>query len=309
MSGYHNVVTSVIPWSLGTRLSQMVHGSDSELGVGIRPYNEHMDAVKGAQVVSRVGLVLRAISAGAAAGVAGSEVVARTGLTRPTAHRLLSALAAEGLVDQDSRTGRWFAGPELYFLGSVAATRYDVTDVARETVRTLSARTGESAFFSARRGDETVCLIGEEGSFPLRSFVLHEGVRFPLGVASAGLAILAFLPAPQADAYLRRNPQLSEAWGNSHSPAAIRSRAEQTRRQGYAVNPGLIVEGSFGLAAAVFDRAGEPAWALSVTGVESRFAAERQREIGALLLAQAHELSKRLQADLRTQPRSGAASV
>ena len=55
--------------------------------------------------------------------------------------------------------------------------------------------TGESAFYSARRGNETVCLLREDGSFPIRSHVLHEGIRFPLGVASAGQVILAFAGA------------------------------------------------------------------------------------------------------------------
>lgn len=251
--------------------------------------------MEGAQVIARAGLLLRTVSAGAAGGVTTADAVSRSGLTRPTAHRLLGALAAEGLVDQDAKTGRWFPGPELYLMGSVAATRYDIRDVARDTLRTVAARTGESAFLSARRGDETVCLLGEEGSFPLRSFVLHEGVRFPLGVASAGLVILSFLPEGQAEAYLRRHPDL----GPGHSPDELRARAAETRAQGYALNPGLVVEGSYGMGAAVFDRRGEPAWALSITGVESRFPPQRRAELGALLLAQAHELGKRLQGDVR----------
>ncbi|KQV06402.1 IclR family transcriptional regulator [Leifsonia sp. Root112D2] len=256
-----------------------------------------MDAIKGAQVVSRVGLLLRTVSGGPVTGMTSAEIVASTDLTRPTTHRLLAALAAEGLVDQDRRSGRWFPGPELYLMGSVSASRYDVTETARETVRSIAARTGESAFFSARRGDETVCLIDEEGSFPLRSFVLHEGIRFPLGVASAGLVILAFLPEGQAESYFRRHPELSEKWGGQHSEPAVTQRAAETRRRGYSVNPGLVVEGSYGMAAAVFGRNGEPSWALSITGVESRFPAARRAELGALLLDQAHELGKRLQDD------------
>ena len=85
-------------------------------------------------------------------------------------------------------------GPETYLFGLAVAARYDVTEIARPTVQRLARLTGESAFFSVRRGDETVCLIREDGSFPIRSHVLYEGIRFPLGVASAGLAVLAFLP-------------------------------------------------------------------------------------------------------------------
>ena len=110
---------------------------------------------------------------------------------------------AAGLVDRDP-AGRWLLGPELYFLGLAAAARYDVTALAQPVVRRLSVATGESAFFSARRGDETVCLVREDGSFPIRSHVLHEGIRFPLGVASAGLAVLAFLDDAEVEAYLAR---------------------------------------------------------------------------------------------------------
>ena len=63
---------------------------------------------------------------------------------------------------------------------------------------------------------------------------------------------------------------------------------------GYAVNPGLIVEGSWGISAAVFDKHRRPTWALSLTGVETRFRAERIAEMGTLLLEQAQELSLQL---------------
>ena len=175
-------------------------------------------SMAGAQLVERVGAVLRQIGSSASHGVTTAEVATATGLPRSTAQRVLAALASEGLVDRDPARGRWFLGPEMFLLGAVAAERYDVTQAARETLAALAEQTGESAFFSARRGEETVCLAGREGSFPLRSHVLHDGIRFPLGVASAGLAILAHLPLPDAEAYVRRraaelvaSPGLDEA--------------------------------------------------------------------------------------------------
>ncbi|PWK48295.1 IclR family transcriptional regulator [Actinoplanes xinjiangensis] len=239
--------------------------------------------------------VLRRVGSGAADGVTTAEVAAATGLPRSTAQRVLAALAEEGFVDRDARRGRWYLGPELFLLGSVAAERYDVTSTARDILRSLAATTGESAFFSARRGDETVCLAGAEGSFPLRSHVLHEGIRFPLGVASAGLAILAYLPVPDAEDYVRsRAGELTAAYGGQHERAALSRRVAATRKRGYAVNPGLVVPGSWGVGAVVFDRAGAPAWALSLTGVESRFNGDRTARLGTLLLEAAHALTRRI---------------
>ncbi|GAA4490818.1 IclR family transcriptional regulator [Rhodococcus olei] len=244
-------------------------------------------------VVRRVGALLRAIAAADPAGASTSDLARATGLARPTAHRLLTSLGEEGLVDRDQRTGRWSLGPELYLLGAQAATRYDISDLARDILRDLARESGESAFLSARRGDETVCIASEEGSFPLRSHVLHVGLRLPLGVASAGLVILSHLPDREIAEYLGRR-DLTPAWGAEHSSDGIRERVAATRLTGYCVNPGLLVEGSWGMGAAVFDAAGAPAWALSLTGVESRFPPDRLGELGELLLRQAHVLTQRL---------------
>ncbi|KAM9864053.1 IclR family transcriptional regulator [Leucobacter sp. BZR 635] len=227
------------------------------------------------------------------AGASTTELARAAGLTRPTAHRLLSALADEGFVDREPHTGAWLLGPELYLMGVVAADRYDVTEIARTHVAALASATGESAFFSVRRGHETVCLERQDGSFPIRSFVLHEGKRFPLGVASAGLAILSYLPPAAVDSYLAE-ARLASEYGQEHSETEIRERIAETRRAGYAVNPGLIVPGSWGLGAAVFSRTGQPAWALTLTGVESRFSPERIPELGRLLLEHAHRLTEQL---------------
>ena len=123
--------------------------------------------------------------------------------------------------------------------------------------------------------------------------MLREGIRFPLGVASAGLVILAYLDDEEVDAFLS-GTDLAAAYGIDHAVPAVGRRVAETRRQGYAVNPGLIVTGSWGMAAAVFDAAERPAWALTLTGVDHRFAAERRPELGRTLLGAAHELTRAL---------------
>ncbi|KQV04038.1 IclR family transcriptional regulator [Microbacterium sp. Root322] len=256
-------------------------------------------SVPGTQAIARAARLLRLVTAAGSDGASLQELAIAADLSRSTAHRLLSALKSEGLVDRDGASTRWMPGPELFLMGSVAAARYDVTALARDIVRSLAVKTEESAFLSVRRADETVCLLREEGSFPIRSFVLSEGVRFPLGVASAGLAILAFLPDHDVDAYLERHPELEGSWGRAHGQRPLRTRLAETKERGYAVNPGLIVEGSWGLGAAVFDRSGRPEWALSLTGVAFRFGPDRMAELGRTLLAHAHQLSARISSTRR----------
>ncbi|GAC1410883.1 MAG: IclR family transcriptional regulator [Mycobacterium sp.] len=207
---------------------------------------------------------------------------------------MLTALAEQGLIDRAPSTSLWFLGPEVYLLGSVATSRYDAAPVADDILRGLADDTGESAFLSVRRADESVCVSAVEGSFPLRSHVLYPGKRFPLGVASAGLVILAHLSDAESQEYLDR-ADLEGEWGSTHSRGAIEGRIQQTRISGYAVNPGLVVEGSWGIGAAVFNALGQPQWAVSLTGVEARIARDRTEMLGETLLRAAHALTQRLQ--------------
>ncbi|MBU9766835.1 IclR family transcriptional regulator [Mycobacterium sp. TNTM28] len=247
----------------------------------------------GTPVITRAAAILRALADARSDGITTTVLARTTGMPRATAHRMLTALADEGLVDRASDTGLWFLGPEVYLLGSVAAARYDAAPLASDILRELARDTGESAFLSARRGDESVCVAAEEGSFPLRSHVLYPGKRFPLGVASAGIVMLAHLPDAEVTAYLE-HVDLTADWGDTHSSAQLRRRVEQTRIKGYSVNPGLVVEGSWGIGAAVFNELGRPMWALSLTGVEIRFGAQRQAALGETLLLAAHTLGQRL---------------
>jgi DNA-binding IclR family transcriptional regulator len=246
----------------------------------------------GTPVITRVAAILRAVGR-ERGGVTTTSVARATDIPRATAHRMLTALAEQGLIDREADTGLWFLGPEIYLLGSVSTSRYDAAPVADDLLRALADDTGESAFLSARRGWETVCVSAIEGSFPLRSHVLYPGSRFPLGIASAGLVVLAHLPDGETQEYLHR-AALEKDWGPAHSRAAVEERLLQTRIDGYSLNPGLLVEGSWGVGAAVFDALGQPQWALSLTGVQARMAGERTAQLGETLLRTAHELTLRL---------------
>jgi DNA-binding IclR family transcriptional regulator len=112
-------------------------------------------------------------------------------------------------------------------------------------------------------------------------------------VGTAGLAILAYLGDNEIEEYLAR-ADLTTSYGEQHGRDAVRERVATTRTQGYAINPGLIVEGSWGMGAAVFDADEQPRWALSLTGIEQRFGEDRRGELGELLLRAAHQLTRTL---------------
>jgi DNA-binding IclR family transcriptional regulator len=140
-----------------------------------------VDSVSGVGVLDKAVAVLGALE-GAPASLA--ELVERTGLARPTAHRLAVALEAHGLVRRDGE-GRFALGLRLIGLGHAAAEAVPVWAAARPALLWLHEQTGESVQLFVRDGEARVCVDSIESSRELRTIV-PVGARLPLDAGSAG---------------------------------------------------------------------------------------------------------------------------
>lgn len=78
----------------------------------------------GTQSLERALSLLRHVAAYGANGARLSDLMTDTGLSKATAHRLLTALARERFIDQEPRSRRYHLGPELDTLGRIAAARF-----------------------------------------------------------------------------------------------------------------------------------------------------------------------------------------
>lgn len=132
-------------------------------------------------VLDKSVLVLRALADGPLA-LAG--LVTATSLTRPTAHRLASALIVHGLVRRLD-DGRFALGVELVGLGRASAAGWPWGEAAGPALAALVEATGESAQLYVREGDARRCLLSRDSAHELRTIVA-EGARLPLDVGSAG---------------------------------------------------------------------------------------------------------------------------
>ena len=247
----------------------------------------------GAQSVDRALQLLSLVGRGGVAGRGLAGLVADTGLSRPTARRLLMALMSARMVEQDDATRRYHLGPEAFLLGAFAASRHGLLTHAADSLRRLAQATGDTAFVSVPQGDYFLCLHREEGSFPIRTHALQSGDRNPLGAGAGGLALLAAMPAADAAAALRRlDTALSARLGGS--AAVLAEDVALARARGYAVNPGRVVAGSWGIGHAILWPDGRPAGALSIAAIESRLQPERQHWIAGLLADEASRIEASL---------------
>jgi DNA-binding IclR family transcriptional regulator len=89
-----------------------------------------------------------------------SALVAKTGLPRPTAHRLAVALERLNLLTRDN-VGRFTLGPRLAGM-AVGARQNGLVPAAVPVLVQLRDRTGASARLHRRRGPRRVCMYAAE---------------------------------------------------------------------------------------------------------------------------------------------------
>ncbi|MBB3995607.1 DNA-binding IclR family transcriptional regulator [Sulfitobacter undariae] len=249
----------------------------------------------GAQSVDRALGLLSLIGRNASEGVNLSVIVADTGLSRPTARRLLLALMRARMVEQDAKNRRYFLGQETYVLGVLAAQRFDLMDLTRDSLLRLAELSGDTVFLSVRRDAYSVCLHKEEGTFPIRTNALQVGHRHPLGVGAGSLAMLAALPAAERAEVLGRNADVLGDGFPDCTPEALAPHIDEAAVRGYALNPGLVLTNSWAVGAAFRTPDGNVAGAISIAAIDSRMGPDRQLELGAALRLEMEKIEKRIE--------------
>jgi DNA-binding IclR family transcriptional regulator len=248
----------------------------------------------GSQSVDRALRLLALVGREAERGAQLSDIVEESGLNKPTARRLLLALMRAGLIEQETRTRRYFLGEEAYVLGTLASRRHGLLELSMESLRNLSEITKDTSFVSVRRGNYAVCLHREEGTYPVRTHALQVGNQHPLGIGAGSLAMLAALPDDEIGRVLAENRKVLETVYANYTMELIWQDIAATREHGYALNPGRIFAGSWGMGIAIMFPDGRVAGALSIAAIDSRMNAERQPELARHMKTEVERVEDKL---------------
>jgi len=200
-----------------------------------------------------------------------SEVAGRTGLPRPTAHRLLSALEAHYLVSR--RDGRYVLGLRLLGWGNRAAG-VGLVERARPVLEGLRDESGESTQLYVREGGRRVCVASVERVSGLRDTV-PVGAVMPLERGSAGKVLLAWARG-----------------GVDDRPDAALLRGIRVR--GWAESVAEREAGVASVSAPVFEEDGRLRAAVSISGPISRLGESPGQRLSQLVVGAARKIERNL---------------
>lgn len=240
----------------------------------------------GPRTLQRGLTVLSLLKSAAPSGFGATEVANRTGIDRVSVQRLFLALEAGGWVRRNKAGKRFYSGGEV---GSFSTPLWVPPHVSRELIyaamegmRRLAKQLGDAVFLIGRDGAESVGIHREIGDYPMQILASFPGKRHPLGVGSAGMALLSALPEEEARTVVAANSFRLEEYGGISAEMIHRLRLN-ARERGYAVMQNYAVSGALGVGCALTLEDGVPILALSVSSITDRMPIKRQMETARML--------------------------
>lgn len=228
-----------------------------------------------------------------------TEVAGEIGVHKSTAFRLVAALEARDLVEQDNDRGKYRLGLGLLRLAGATTARLDVVQEARPLAQLLAQETGETVNIAVLNDGAALYLDQVSGSSSVQS---HNwvGQRIPLHATSNGKTLLAGLPEDRARS--EAGPRLS-----AYTPKTVtdfKTLLPQLRRisaDGYAVVADELEIGLTAVAAPLRNAHGDVVASLSVSGPTFRFDEAAVDDAMRHVVAAAAEISSRLGWRQRTE--------
>jgi DNA-binding IclR family transcriptional regulator len=245
----------------------------------------------GTQAIVRASHILKEIGAASRRGLRIVDLCERLAIERPTVHRILSSLVAEGLVLRDENK-RYLLGAQIYRLGLVAAGRVSLREICESALTRIALATGDTVFLATRQGDDALVIDRRIGTTPPRAMPLDIGMPRPLGVGATGLAILATYSDSEIEDFIRKNaPRLRE---HGVRPERLPAQLSRSRKNGYAYSRGYGPPRLSGIGVALQNADYRCIGAVSVTNLASRMTPEHRREILGALRDELTVISDRL---------------
>ena len=207
-----------------------------------------------------------------------AELVAATGIARPTAHRLAVALEFHRYVARDL-SGRFILGPRSGELGA-AAGEDRLLAAAAPALAALRDATGESAQLYKRQGDQRICVAVAERLSGLRDSV-PVGAALTMQAGSAAQILLAW----------EESEKIHRGLTHARFTAA---QLAADRRRGWAQSVGEREAGVTSVSAPVRGPNGKVIAAVSISGPIERLGRQPGRIHAAAVVATAARLSEYL---------------
>ncbi|MDR1125140.1 MAG: IclR family transcriptional regulator [Deltaproteobacteria bacterium] len=219
-----------------------------------------------------------------------SEIARSVGLSKSTAHRLLSALRARHYVEKRP-DNTYRVGIKMLEMASFHINTLELLTEARPCLNALHSSLNLTSHLGILE-DYQVVYIGLMDAYPSAKLYAQVGKRSPAFCSSMGKCLLANLGRDDLDEALRRINLVAYTAKTIVDPQELRRHLVRVRGRGWAVDNGEYQPGQRCVGAPVFDYRGDSLAAISVSGSVAQITDGRIEGIAAEVRSTAQAISR-----------------
>lgn len=248
------------------------------------------------QSVERAFQLLESIAAAGPDGLTLTELAKAIGVSKSTAYAILQTMLGGGFVADTGAgmTRRYRLGMALARLGDVVVSQIALRDVALPVLRELVQETSHAARVAVLDDPYAVVIARVDAPESAVRFAVNLGKREHLHCSAVGKAMLATLDRDEVRRMLAAAGMPDKTSHTITEEQTLLVELDAVAQRGYAVDDEEDVEGVFCVGAAVHDRTGRCAGAISVTGIKRDLPSWQVALLGAKVHEHALRISKLL---------------
>ncbi len=220
-----------------------------------------------------------------------SEIVARTGLTKPTAHRIATMLAEMGFIERDNLKRGYIEGPRLIKLSLDILTAAAPRNMRHAILNSVSEEIGETCNFGVLSGSEVTYVDRVEAKWPL-GLRFEAGTQVPAHCTATGKLLLGLLPEREGRQTLASMPLTRHTNRTIIDLEKLRAAIKQSAEAQMGIDDQEFIDGVVCVAVPVIADNGQVAGGLAVSAPEARVTMNQLRQFVPHMRRAAVQLGK-----------------
>ncbi|MFD2115376.1 IclR family transcriptional regulator [Paenibacillus yanchengensis] len=213
-----------------------------------------------------------------------TEIAEHVGLHKSTVHRMLATLEEKGFIERDRQTERYHLGLKVWELSANLSRSEDQATIWLPELVRLRDELGETVSIYVRDGMERVRIQAVQSNEPIRR-VAPVGARLPLYAGASSKVLIAYAEPAIQDMILN-----DESFRQNVDITLYQEQMSELLALGYATSVEERESGVAAISAPIFDRYGQLAAALSVSGPASRLTMARMKQYAAIMIESTRQM-------------------
>jgi DNA-binding IclR family transcriptional regulator len=220
-----------------------------------------------------------------------SDVSNKLGISKSTAHRLLSTMEKTNILTKSKNRPRYCLDKKILELAQAYLSNLNLETTSHPYLKELNSKTGETICVYVRKGGERVCIDRIDSTHKIRQ-VLNIGDRRPLCAGAPGKLLLAYLSDYKIDSIIKRTGLKRYTNHTITSKREIKTEIANIRKKGLAISFGEHIDLVAAVSAPIKTFGGEVIASLSIIWIDDSLDSKKVNDYSILIKEAANKVSQ-----------------